>query len=248
MNLNDWLAAGKPLNSVVCCDCLEGMKHIADKSVDLVLTSPPYNIGNNHHTNTIKHSAYNDELPENEYQEQQIKILSELYRALKNEGSILYNHKNRLVDGVSLSPYQWLTKTKLLVKQELVWFNGSPNFDKIRFYPMTERIYWLVKSKDTVLKNTISHHDVFYWNAVGTSGEHTRAFPEEMAFDLFRCFTESQIILDPFGGSGTTGVAAKMLGRNYILFEKEQRYVDIALKRLEHTQGMAEGLKRWTNK
>jgi modification methylase len=125
-------------------------------SVDMVLTSPPYNLGNTHHTGNKRHKAYDDNLPEEEYQEWQIKVLNECYRVLKDEGSLIYNHKNRIKKGVQITPYEWLLKTKFIIKQELVWFNGSQNFDKIRFYPMTERFYWLAKSPNTKLFNAAS--------------------------------------------------------------------------------------------
>lgn len=137
------------------------MKSIPDGSVDLIITSPPYNLGNTHHTGTKRHKAYDDNLPEKEYQEWQIQVLNECWRVLKDTGSMIYNHKNRIKNGVQITPYEWLLKTKFIIKQELVWFNGSQNFDKIRFYPMTERIYWLAKSPKTKLFNAINHHDLF---------------------------------------------------------------------------------------
>ncbi len=226
------------INKVIQGDCLEVMKNIPDKSIDLVFTSPPYNLGNNHHTGNKKTQAYNDNLPENEYQELQVKVLNECFRILKDEGSLIYNHKNRIKNGVQITPYEWLLKTQFIVKQELVWFNGSQNFDKIRFYPMTERIYWLAKSPKTKLFNAINHHDLFdkrEWKAVGTKGTHTRAFPEKMVEDILKCFPDAEIILDPFAGSGTTGVACKNLNRNYILIEKEPEYIEIINKRLQTT-------------
>jgi len=246
MNLEDWQAHGKPLNSVVCCDCIDGMKQMADNSVDLVVTSPPYNLGNNHHTGNIHHTPYSDNIPELEYQEQQILILNELWRVTKDSGSLFYNHKNRIINGITITPYQWILKSNWIIKQELVWFNRSQNFDKIRFYPMTERIYWLVKNNNTILYNKINHHDVFKWDAVGTNTAHTRSFPIKMVKDIISCFKDSKIILDPFMGSGTTAVACKMTGRNFIGFEISEEYCTIANKRLASTQGMAEGLKRWS--
>jgi site-specific DNA-methyltransferase (adenine-specific) len=227
------------MNKVINGDCLVEMKNIPDKSIDMVLTSPPYNLGNSHHTGNKRHKAYNDNLPEREYQEWQITVLNECYRVLKDNGSLIYNHKNRIKEGVQITPYQWILKTEFIIKQELVWFNGSQNFDKIRFYPMTERIYWLAKSPKTKLFNTINHHDLFdkkEWKSVGTKGQHTRAFPEKMVEDFLRCFPGAKIILDPFAGSGTTGVACKNLNRNYILIEKEPEYIEIINKRLNSVQ------------
>lgn len=227
-------------------DCLEEMKKIPDGSVDLVVTSPPYNLGNGHHTGNIRHKAYEDNMPESEYQEWQIKVLNECFRVLKDDGSIIYNHKNRIKNGVQITPYQWLLKTGFIVKQEIVWFNGSQNFDKIRFYPMTERIYWLAKSPKTKLFNAINHHDLFgkdEWRAVGTRGTHTRAYPEKMVIDILSCFPDANTVLDPFMGSGTTGVACKNLNRNFIGIELDKDYYEIAKKRLEavnphHAEGV----------
>ena len=216
-------------------DCLEVMKQLPSNSVDLVLTSPPYNLGNTHHTGNNRHKAYEDNLPEKDYQEWQIEVLQECYRVLKETGSLIYNHKNRIKQGVQISPYEWLFKTDFIIKQEVVWFNGSQNFDKIRFYPMTERVYWLAKSPKTKLFNAINHHDLFGkedWKAVGTRGQHTRAFPEKMVSDFLLCFPEAEIVLDPFMGSGTTGLACKNLNRKFIGIEKDAGYFEIAKERI----------------
>ena len=213
-------------------DCLEKLKELESNSVDIIITSPPYNLGNTHHTGNIRHKAYNDDLPENDYQQQQVEVLSECYRVLKDTGSLFYNHKNRIKKGVQITPYQWLLKTPFVIKQELVWFNGSQNFDKIRFYPMTERVYWLSKSPTTKLSNIINHHDLFNWKAVGTRGSHTRAFPEQMVEDILRCFPDSQIVLDPYAGSGTTCVVAKKMGKDFIGIEREEEYIEIAKARI----------------
>ena len=220
-------------------DCLEKMKDIPNGSVDMVLTSPPYNLGNTHHTGDKRHKAYNDNLPEREYQEWQIAVLNECYRVLKDDGSLIYNHKNRIRDGVQITPYEWLLKTCFIVKQELVWFNRSQNFDKIRFYPMTERFYWLAKSPKTKLFNAINHHDLFgrdEWKAEGTRKIHTRSFPEKMVEDFLKCFPDATAILDPFMGSGTTGVTCKNLNRNFIGIELDPEYFKIAEKRINEVQ------------
>ena len=217
-------------------DCLERMKEIPDESVDLIITSPPYNLGNNHHTGNNRIVIYADNMPEIEYQKWQIEVLKECYRVLKPDGSLFYNHKNRIKEGVQLSPYEWLFKTPFIIKQELVWINRSQNFDKIRFYPMTERVYWLTKSPQTKLFNAINHHDVFDtkdWKPVGTKAEHKRAFPIEMPRDIISCFPNAKVVLDPFMGSGSTGVACVNTNRKFIGIEMDEKYFNISCKRIK---------------
>ena len=212
-------------------DCREILPQL-DVKVDLVFTSPPFNLGNTHHTGDIRHRAYDDDLPERDYQQAQVVILDRLYSVVKDNGSLWYQHKNRIKRGVMISPYEWLLKTQWIFKQEIVWFNRSQNFDKCRFYPMTERMYWLAKREDTQLDNIINRHDDWHIEPEGTDKEHTRSFPLALPSNVITCFPEAQIILDPFLGSGTTAVAAKILGRKCIGIEIEEKYCEIAVKRL----------------
>lgn len=200
--------------------------------IDLFITSPPFNLGNNHHTGNKRHFAYDDELPEEEYQETQIEILNKCYDKLKQNGSMLYQHKNRIKNGKQIAPYEWLLKTKFIIKQEIVWFNRSQNFDKCRFYPMTERVYWLSKNIETQFFNNINHHDLFGWQAVGTDDEHTRRFSGQFVSDMLRCFPDAKIICDPFCGSGTTLIVAEAMGRKAVGIEKELKYCNLAQRQL----------------
>ena len=227
------------LPNFILGDCMEYIKEIPDKYFDLIITSPPYNLGENHHTGNIRHNPYQDNLPEEEYQEWQIDVLNECCRVLKSDGSMFYNHKNRIKKKVMITPYEWILKSNFILKQELVWFNGSQNFDKCRFYPMTERVYWLVKDKGTQLFNTINHHDVFDtndWKPEGTKKSHKRAFPVQMPRDIISCFPNAKTVLDPFMGSGTVGVACIEKGLDYLGFEIDEDYYNAAVKRLERVK------------
>ncbi len=218
-------------------DCLKVLSTLKESSVDLIITSPPYNLGNNHHTGNKQHRAYNDNLPEAKYQEQQLHFLNECFKILKETGSLIYNHKNRIKKGRQLSPYEWIFKSNFVVKQEIVWINRSQNFDKMRFYPFTERLYWLTKKPETKLFNSINHYDVFdwkEWKPVGTKGNHTRAFPEKMVEDMLKCFPSAEVVLDPYMGSGTTGVIAKNLNKKFIGIELDKTYFDMAKKRINN--------------
>ena len=230
------------LNKIYNEDCLEGMKRIPDGSVDMIITSPPYNLGKCHHTGNIRfksYNDYNDDMPEHLYQQWQIEVLNECHRVLKTNGSMWYNHKNRIRNGVQITPYEWLLNTNFIIKQEVVWFNGSQNFDKIRFYPMTERVYWLAKSPKTKMFNAINHHDVFDakdWKPVGTKGAFKRAFPVKMPVDILSCFPDAKVVLDPFMGSGTTAIACINTNRNFIGFELDPEYFKIAKQRIDEAR------------
>jgi modification methylase len=210
------------------------MAKMPNNFIDLIITSPPYNLGKKHHTgNKVfkSYDEYNDDLPETEYQKQQITILNELFRVTNDNGSLIYNHKNRIKGGTQITPYEWLLKTKWIIKQEIIWFNGSQNFDKIRFYPMTERFYWMAKSSKTKLYNAINHHDLFgreEWKAQGTNKSHKRSFPEKMINDFLLCFPNARIIYDPFMGSGTVAKIALLNNRVYIGSEISTKYCDLA--------------------
>ena len=89
---------------------------------------------------------YEDNMEETKYQTWQTEVLNECFRVLKKSGSMMYNHKNRIKNGVQISPYKWINKSKFFIKQEIVWINRSQNFDKIiqktfrfqRYSPITQ--------------------------------------------------------------------------------------------------------------
>lgn len=214
-------------------DCMVGMARYPDKYFDLCITSPPYNLGDNHHTGNYRFCPYNDNMPEEEYQESQINFLNELWRICKDDCSLFYNHKNRIKNGRQITPYEWILDTKWILKEELVWFNGSQNFDKCRFYPMTERVYWLSKGLKTKFLNNINHHDFFNWQAEGTDGEHKRTFPKEMVRDLLSCFDSGLKIIDPYLGSGTTRLVSYSMGFDFTGFEIDKDYYEAQEKRFQ---------------
>lgn len=215
-------------------DCLEIMKDIPDKSIDCIITSPPYNIGKMH-SNSTKHGTYNgNDMNENDYQDWQLRFMKECFRVLKEDGSFFYNHKVRIKNGAAIHPLQWVFKSDFILKQEITWDMGkSANSDKIRFFPYSERIYWLTKNQKVKLNNVDNLSDV--WRVVPTHKRddigHIAKMPEQIAENIIRS-NSYQVILDPFMGSGTTGVAAVNLNRNFIGIEMDEHYFAIAEKRI----------------
>ena len=235
------------LNKIYCIDVLEGLKKIDDKSIDLIITSPPYNkIGLNgiqkgkKWNNTIDYDGdpQNDNMNEDEYEKWQLDILNELFRVLKEDGSLFYNHKNRIHKGEIISPYKWLLKSPFKIRQEIIWDRGSSqNVNRCRYIPSSELIFWLTKcnrvrfdrSRDTMFKNEI-------WRFNAEKGtEHPAPFPIELPNNIIPNVAQGEriTVLDPFMGSGTVAMSAIENNCDYIGFEKFQTYVDMANKNID---------------
>jgi len=183
------------------------MKRFKDGSFDTIITSPPYNIGKMH-SNHIQFGTYaNNDMKEDDYQKWQIEILNECYRILEDGGSMFYNHKVRIKKGVATHPLECILKSNFILKQEIVWDMGkSANCDKIRFFPFSERIYWLVKSPKTKLFNENRLSDV--WRLVPThkrkDEKHIAVMPDGIVENILNSLPNVKRVYDPFGGSGTT--------------------------------------------
>ena len=143
----------------------EDMGRIPDSSVDLVVTSPPYNIdvqyGNKTANGRILESKgvkYDDKMDESVYRKMLETVFSECKRVLKPNGSAWINIKNRCADGVILPPF-WIQDffSDMYLKNLIIWnfdWGGSTNR---RFAPRYEFVFWFVKDKD---KYTFNLDDV----------------------------------------------------------------------------------------
>ena len=225
------------LNKIHNISWEEGFKSIENESIDLIITSPPYNLGGKFHTGNTRYNKaynlYNDNLPEREYQNKQIEFLNACYDKLHDGGSMFYNHKPRIKNGICTHPLEWILKSKFILKQEIVWKNRSQNFDKIRFYPFTERVYWLVKNPKTKLYNSVGLSDVWEFKNMKRHKVHKATFPIDLPKTIISCFEEAEVILDPYMGIGTTANAVIELNkldnkdRKFLGFEIDKTYIDV---------------------
>ncbi len=145
----------------IYCKSSENMTEIEDKSVSLVVTSPPYNIdikyGNKHKNGRViesKGTKYKDKLNEEEYRQLLKKVFEECKRVLKDNGSIWINIKNRCKDGIIIPPFWILDYFKdMFLKNIIIWnfdWGGSTNK---RFSPRYEYVFWFTKKKDDYIFN-----------------------------------------------------------------------------------------------
>ena len=237
------------LNTIHNEDCLMTLGRIEDNSIDCIVTSPPYNKKSSnrkpHKSDTwsngksaIKYSHFSDDMPEEEYQDWQIKIINECLRILKPTGSFFYNHKNRTIDKGTITPYEWILKTKAIIKEEIVWNRQMiVEVDKVRFYPKTERIFWMIKDRVQPKFNEDFARFTDIWDITPTQREernnHPAPFPDDIPSRCICATTdEGDIVFDPFMGSGTTAVACVTYKRKYIGSEISPEYCSIAEKRL----------------
>lgn len=239
------------LNKIYKIDCIEGLKSLDDESVDLIITSPPYNKAgfNGVHKRSEKYDIWNktidyggdvnvDNMPEDEYEEWQVKFLNECFRVLKKDGSMFYNHKLRVRKNKASFPLEWIYRSRFIFRQLIVWDRcSSPNLDRCRYIPSTEYIFWLIKErKNPRFKR---QHDTLFNNEVwrfppvpGT--EHPAPFPLQLPDNIIPNVAQGEriTVLDPFMGSGTVAVSAVKNGCDFIGFDTEQKYINIAYGRL----------------
>jgi modification methylase len=234
------------INKIFCSDALTILKNLPSEIVDVGVTSPPYNKGENKKgwlVANVKYESASDKLPEDEYQENQIEVLNEIYRITKPGGSFFYNHKIRWEKGKLLHPMDWLRKTKWVIRQEIIWDRMiAANIRGWRFWQVDERIYWLYKPKGNNLigEELKSRHALLtsIWRfPPEKNNPHPAPFPLALPIRcIFSIMDERKggLVLDPYCGSGTTLVAAKILGHNYIGIDISKEYVEFAKKRLEN--------------
>lgn len=255
------------INKVYHMDCLEGMKGIADKSIDLTVTSPPYD----------NLRTYNNSL-EWSFEIFQ-SIAKELYRVTKDGGvvvwvvgdatikgsetgtsfkqalyfkecgfnlhdTMIYKFAGTGAKGSNLAYWQGFEYMFIFSKGKIKTFNPIRDHKNVKAGHITghtgEFANGTRKTRGIRVVPEYSKRDNIwvYGGSVGDKTEHTAQFPEQLAHDhILSWSNEGDTILEPFAGSGTAIKQAILLNRNYIGFEKEEKYYHIIQERIKkHTQ------------
>lgn len=234
----------------IYCKSSENMDDIPDNSVNLMITSPPYNVG----------KEYDDDLSIEEYRELLKNVFQETYDKLATGGRACVNIAN-----VGRKPYIPLHSLIIdvmldigyIMRGEIIWdksasVGGSCAWGSWQSAsnPVLRDVheYILVFCKDSyskkkvkVKKDTITRDDFLSWTkSVWTFPTesakkigHPAPFPIELPHRLINLYTyEEEVVLDPFCGSGTTCIAAIQNNRNYIGYDIVEEYVDLSNKRI----------------
>ncbi len=239
-------------------DCIEVLKSLPDASVDMVFADPPYNLqlgGDLLRPDNSKVDAVDDDWDKfgsfAEYDTFTRAWLAECRRVLKPEGSIWvigsYHNVFRLGSAIQDLGF-W-------VLNDIIWrkSNPMPNFKGTRFTNAHETLIWAARSRDQ--KRYTFNYDALKafnedvqmrsdWTFALCTGEerikdadgkkaHPTQKPEALLHRVLLAATRpGDVVLDPFFGTGTTGAAARRLGRRYIGVERDGTYADLAEKRI----------------
>lgn len=224
---------------------------LAAGAADLVVTSPPYNLrdrgffaiardyainprASKGSTHGLAHGygMHGDALPWEQYRDWQREVLRECWRITAPSGAIFYNHKPRQTDGVARLPLEY--NPDLPLRQVVIWDQGQPgiNLNPCHFAPRCE---WLLLFAHPAFR--LAHLRASALGDVWViqpdrEQAHPAPFPIGLPLRAIGA-TDARTVLDPFAGSGTTLRAAYDLGRGAIGIEIEERYCEIAARRLE---------------
>ncbi len=256
---------GLEADRIIQGDCIEALKSLPDRSVDLVFADPPYNLqlgGDLLRPDNSKVDAVDDAWDQFEsfaaYDAFTKAWMGECRRVLKDDGAlwVIGSYHNIFRVGVTLQDLGFW------ILNDIVWrkSNPMPNFKGTRFTNAHETLIWATKSKGG--KRYTFNYDAMKmandelqmrsdWVFPLCTGDerlkdddgvkaHPTQKPEGLLHRLILASTRpGDIILDPFFGTGTTGAAAKRLGRRWIGIERESAYVKLAEKRIARIQPAA---------
>lgn len=231
---------------IICGDAFEELKQFPDKSIDLVIIDPPYNISSPEKITKLKGQIVGldladwDKQTEEEFEKFTDRFLMEIKRVLKDTGSFYI-----FIDRAYISNlWKKTKKVGMSSRNIIVWRKANP-------VPQPRLNHWLSATEYILFgtktgKYTFNFGKGQYTNQVDVhniietplcSGNERTEHPTQKPIALLKPLielssNEKEIVLDFFAGVGSTGVMAKKLRRNYFLIEKEQKWVDLCNGRL----------------
>ena len=228
----------------------DNMNELIDNCISLTVTSPPYNIGKDS----------DEDLSDDEYWKMITKVFEEVYRVTESGGRLVVNVANLgRKPYIPFSKYfiEIILEIGFLMRGEIIWQKSkgaNANFAWGSWLSPSNPVirdiheYCLVFSKDsmknstkgepTIEKEEFMESTLSIWNISPARARkigHPAPFPVELAKRFINLYSfKNDLILDPFIGSGSTAIAAKLLHRDYIGYELNPEYVEIAKNRLKN--------------
>lgn len=222
-----WEDIQKYLNTVHCMDCLDFMRQLPDNCIDLVLTDPPYWMSYVSSWRKHKHEAIQDDNNLERVPER----IKELYRIQKdNTHAYIFCNDYWIQTFREEAKKAWYTPKRTLVRVKNNHTSGDLEWD---YANITEFCVFLHKGRKWLY--WWRDRNILLFDREECDRHPTVKSKMMMKYLLEKSTLQWELVFDCFAWSWTTWVACKELGRNYILVEKEPKYVDIIRKRLENT-------------
>ena len=240
------------INKIYVENCLDTMSKMEDESVDMVLTSPPYD-------NLREYEGYSFDF---------VSIARELYRVVKKDGVVVWVVGDATIDGSetgsSFKQALYFMGLGFKLHDTMIYEKNSPAYparrDSNRYTQIFEYMFVFTKGKPISqlicdkpnkwaghkdfsgkLKNPVPdfspRNNIWKYTTSFNGVKHPAPFPEALAQDHILSWSkEGDIVYDPFMGSGTTGKMAKLNGRHYVGSEISENYAELATKRISEAE------------
>jgi site-specific DNA-methyltransferase (adenine-specific) len=238
------------LNVVYNEDCLEGMKQIPNKSIDLVITDPPYLI------DTVGSGLYSQKDKQYIKELNFIKdgfskeILDEICRVMKKINLYIYCSQKQII-----LLLDYFVKEKKCNWNIITWHKTNPIPACGNKYLTDTEFILFFREKGVKIYGDYETKFTYYVTPLNQKDKKIYSHPTIKPLNIIQNFIinssrEGEIILDPFMGSGTTAIACMNTNRNYIGFELDKGYYDIILERIKNhkstiIQDSSPGLESW---
>ena len=246
---------GFPINQILAGDCLNVLPSLASNVFDCCIADPPFNMSQKKglgwaFSSHITMQEGWDIFSKDEYSQFTLDWVSEVLRVVKPNGNIFVFGSFHSIFSLGFI-LQNIFDRRIII--QIVWYkpNAQPNITCRMFTESTEFIIWAVNNERKKAKNwTFNYHEMKamnnnkqmrnMWEIPLTKpserkyGKHPSQKPLAVVERLILAGTnEDDLILDPFGGTGTTGVGAQKHNRKWVMIEKEELYNQIARQRFE---------------
>ena len=222
-------------------DCLEVMKDIPDNSIDLIVTDPPYNVSATNDGGTINkvkklNKSLKDLVETNITNGYDIETLGEEFmRVMKEPNIYLWCNKTQIPEYFKFYVEKYKCKFDILCWHKN---NALPTYSN-KYLSDTEYLLYFRKGKGKCFPKSYEDAKTYYIAPINHKDKKKYKHPTIKPLDITEkviknSSKENDIILDPFMGSGTTGVACKQLNRNFIGIELLEEYYNIAKERINN--------------
>jgi len=256
------MAATNPYaNKIICADVLKGLAALPAESVHLAITSPPYNLEKDY-------EQHSDDLADAQYLEWMRQVWTATLRVLVNGGRLCINigeNKRQTISYPTFSAFiGQCIGLGMLYRGTVIWNKNSAakhcawgswkSCSNPHVVPRHEYIIIFSKGQykldgDSALCDITDTEFMAYTRSVWafsterkTRIGHPAPFPEELPYRLIRYYSyKKNTVLDMFAGSGTVGVVAGMLERDFVLIDSSPTYCGIAKKRIDDARSLFNG-------